>query len=45
MSEQPKEDRNTDTDIDELNEDGVGGTTGKDSSFEPEEDDKGAEGT
>lgn len=43
MSEQPKGDQNTD--IEELNEDGVGGTVGKDSSFEPEEDDKGAEGS
>jgi len=40
MSEQPK-DQNTD--LDELNEQGVGGTVGKDSSFEPEEDDKAAE--
>lgn len=41
MTEQPKGDQTTD--IEELNEDGVGGTAGKDSSFEPEEDDKGAE--
>lgn len=45
MSEQPKNGNENDTDIEELNEDGVGGTVGKDSSFEPEEDDKGAEGT
>lgn len=43
VSEQPKGEQNTD--IEELNEDGVGGTVGKDSSFEPEEDDKGAEGS
>jgi len=41
MSEQPQ-DQNTD--LDELNDAGVGGTVGKDSSFEPEEDEKGADG-
>lgn len=43
MSQQPQDDQNTD--LAELNEDGVGGTTGKDSSFEPEEDEKAAQGS
>ncbi|WP_261795866.1 hypothetical protein [Mobilicoccus massiliensis] len=38
MSNQSRDDENTT--LDELNEDGAGGTVGEDSAFEPEEDEE-----
>ena len=39
MNAKPNDDQATDTTpLDELNEDGVGGTLGADNTFEPEED-------
>ena len=43
MSEQPQDRNDQNTDLDELNDQGVGGTVGEDSSFEPEEDETSAE--
>lgn len=45
MTEQPKDTQNTEnTDLEELNSEGVGGTIGEDSSFEPEEDENAEQG-
>lgn len=41
MTEQPKDDEKTE--LEELNDDGIGGTLGEDSTFNVEEDDKAAE--